>query len=185
VDVAAVVLGVSTALGGAGSAFLWLETRGDRGHKKRLEEVETCLGPVRAEIAALHTKVDHTGDTVRLAVSDAMEPVNIQITALNTKIEPLWKALVDSAMHNAEVLHHPHLERREIDTLLDHFRDNVLTVDEEGQLRRFLVQIKNWEPGISLGFPVYDGEPSAAANLLSMLELVKIYRGRSTGHNAG
>ena len=115
---------------------------------------------------------------MKSVVHEALEPVKHSITELTTKVEPLWQALVQGALHNAEVLHHPDPERAEIDALLDHFKENTLTGDEELQLRRYLVQIKNWEPGQDLGFPVYDSEPSAAANLLSMLDLVRIYRGR-------
>ena len=138
--------------------------------------------PVKEDLKNIHATLEELpvrrAIELKAALHESLEPVRHSITELTTKVEPLWQALVAGAMHNAEVLHHPHAERAELDALLDHFRENTLTRDEELQLRRFLVQIKNWEKGQELGFPVYDSEPSAAANLLSMLDLVRIYRER-------
>lgn len=186
-DWATILLTAGTALGGSGSLFLWLETRGERGSKrrttKRLAEVNEVIEPVKKELTEVHAKLDHmhdhTSSQVKAALYEALEPVKDQLTQLNTKVEPLWSALVQGALHNAEVLHHPEPARAELDMLLDHFRDNILTAEEELLLKRYLTQIKNWETGQDIGFPVYASEPSAAANLLAMLDLVKLYRKRA------
>lgn len=185
-DIVTILMTAGTAIGGSGSLFLWMETRGERGSKrrkdKRLAEVNDLIEPVKTELTQVHAKLDHmhdhTSSQVKAALYEALEPVKDQLIQLNTKVEPLWTALVQGAMHNAEVLHHPEPARAELDTLLDHFRDNILTPDEELALKRYLVKIKNWEKGQDIGFPVYESEVSAAANLLAMLDLVRIYRER-------
>ena len=183
-DVLSIVLGTSGALGSLGTVSYWLFTRRLGLRKVNHEEIDArvnaALGPIHTDISGLHGKIDHlvehTHAVLKNEIRDALDPIKEHVTALSTKIEPLWHALVSGALNSAEILHHPHPERREIDELLDHFRDNVLTRDEEFRLRRFLVQIKNWEQGQDLGFPVYEREPAAAGNLLAMLDLVKIYR---------
>jgi hypothetical protein len=184
VDVLSIVLAVGTALGGGGTVFMWADSRGEKAGKKRRLEIQAhvseAIGPVQKDVSQMHAKLDHLAEhsaiQVKAALYEALEPLKDQIATLNTKIEPLWTSLVQSALHNAEVLHHPDPGRAHMDRLLEHFRDNILTRDEELELRRYLVKIKDWEPGEDLGFPVYETEPSSAANLLSMLDLVRIYR---------
>lgn len=187
-DWATILLAGGTALGGSGSAFLWLETRSDHGRRKRRQEIDNSIGqaisPLQTDLTEIRSKVEHMAPynaaQLKAAIYEALEPVKDQISILNTKIEPVWKALEQLAINNANVLHHPDPRRAELDELLDHFRDNILTADEEFRLRRYLTRIKNYESGRDIGFPVYEGEPSAAANLLSMLELVRIYRRERT-----
>jgi hypothetical protein len=187
VDVLSIVLGVTAVFGSGGTVAYWRVTHSDSARNKRKEEIgaqiTTAIAPLQSDIHGIRTKLDsdstHAASVIKAALHDALEPIRDQVSTLNTKIEPLWEALVQGARHNAEVLHHPDPERAELDELLDHFQENTLTFGEELRLRRFLVKIKNWEPGIDLGFPVYESEPSAAANLLSMLDLVRIYRERS------
>lgn len=189
-DVLSIVVGFGALLGGAGgvgAVAYFREVRNSRLKKDHDAAVSTriteALTPVKTDITGLRSEFDHMTMSwpaqLKAALFEALEPVKGQYTELSTKVEPLWLALVQGAIHNAEVLHHPDPERAELDALLDHFKENILTRDEELQLRRFLVKIKNWESGQDLGFPVYESEPSAAANLLSMLDLVRIYRERS------
>lgn len=185
-DIVTILMTAGTALGGGGSLFLWLETRGERGVKRREKrhsaEIDKAIAPVKTELVEVHAKLnhmhEHTATQVKAALYEAMEPLRDQLTQLNTKVEPLWIALVQGALHNAEVVHHPDPERAELDALLDHFKDGTITREEENLLKRYLVQIKNWEKGQDIGFPVYESEVSAAANLLAMLDLVRIYRER-------
>lgn len=185
-DVLSIVVGACALIGGAGSmgtVAYWREVHRSGRKQDRHEEIGNHLAPLQSDIRSLKETVEQIPAQrqaeMKATVHEALEPVRHSITELTTKVEPLWQALVAGAIHNAEVLHHPNPERAELDDLIDHFKANTLTRDEELLFRRYLNTIKNWEPGQDVGFPVYDSEPSAAANLLSMLELVRIFRERS------
>lgn len=185
-DTLSIVLGIIAALGSAGTVAYYLDTHNSSVSSKRQAEIdarlEHHLHPISTDLADIHVKLEHMNvqqaASQKAAIIEALEPVKEQLTALNTKVDPLWTTLVQNAMHNADVLHHPHPERAELDELLDHFKEDTLTREEERRLRRFLNLIKNWEPGVDIGFPVYESEPSAAANLLGTLDLVRVYRER-------
>ena len=188
-DVLSVVVGCGALLagaGGVGSFAYWRDTHSSRRKKDRQEEIDLRIGamcvPVKEDLKNIHSVLEELpvrrAIELKAALHEALEPIRHSLAELATKVEPLWQALVAGAIHNAEVLHHPDPERAELDGLIDHFKANTLTSDEELLFRRYLNAIKNWEPGQDVGFPVYDSEPSAAANLLSMLELVRIYRER-------
>lgn len=183
-DVLSVVLGVGTFLGGSGTLFLYRENHTESARKKRIEEIDSrlkeALTPLQLDVTSLHAKLDaettHTATVVEAAISRSLEPLRDQVSTLNTKVEPLWRSLESIAIDAARVLHQPDPARAEIDDLLESFTEGTLTVDEELSLRRFLVQIRNWEPGQDLGFPVHAGEPTAAAILLSTMDLSRVRR---------
>lgn len=184
-DVLSVIVGLGALFGGAGSVATvayWREVRGVGRKADRHEEIQHHLAPLQSDVRSLQETVNQIpaqrAAEIRSVVVEALEPIKHSLTELTTKVEPLWQTLVQGAMHNADVLHHPDPERAELDGLIDHFKANTLTREEERLFRRYLYTIKNWEPGQNVGFPVYESEPSAAANLLSMLDLVRIYRER-------
>lgn len=183
-DVLSIVLGAGTAIGGGGTIFMWLDTRTDRGRKRRKAEIDhrltAALGPIQQELQAVHAKLDsdslHADLAIKAAINEAMVPVKDQLSTLNTKIEPLWKALEAMAVAQVQVLHQPDPARAEIDSLLEELHAEIdggplMTGARYLKLRGFLTQIKSWEPGQSLGFPVLPGEPTSAGILLSIMGL--------------
>ena len=44
------------------------------------------------------------------------------------------------------------------------------------ELRHYLEQIKEWEPGQDIGFPVLPAEPTSAAVLLAIMGLNRVRR---------
>lgn len=183
-DVLSIALGVSTALGAGGTLAYWYETRSSGARTRRIQEIDNriteAVAPLTRDVSVVRAKVEHLSEhqqaLLRAAISETLEPLRSELVAVQTKIDPLWKALEQVAINNATVLHHPHPRRAAFDTLLDHFQHGTLGPDEERQLRRYLRKVKDYEPGQDLGFPMYDGEASAAANLLALLDLVNTYR---------
>lgn len=184
-DVATIVLSVSTAIGGSGTVFLWWESHSAGRKTKRREEITAQLAPILADVKAVHDKLDnaneHTLTVVKAAVSEALSPVNDQLAVLNTKIDPLWKSLEALAVANAQLIHKPHPENADLDLLLDKYEGFVegtgsFSADEEMRLRHYLNVIKKWEPGQDAGFYVAEGDPTRAAIVLATMELTRIRR---------
>lgn len=191
-DVLSIVLGIGTALGGGGTVFMWLETRGGKRKKHRLAEIDSrvsrAIAPVKTDLQEVRAKVDydrdHTEAMVREAMHEALAPIREQLTILATRVEPLWKVAEQNIIRNAGVLHQPDPRRYHIDVLLDKLVASVgggplLTPGEETELRRLLTLIQNWEPGQDVGFPVHPGEPASAAAILGSMDLVR--EGRRQG----
>lgn len=189
-DVATIVLSVSTAIGGSGTVFLWWESHSVGRKAKRREEITAQLAPILADVKAVHDKLDttneHTLTVVKAAVSEALGPVRDQLSVLNTKIDPLWKSLEALAVANAQLIHKPHPDNRDLDMLLDKYEAFVegsgpFTAEEELRLRNYLITIKKWVPGQDVGFFVADGDPTRAAIVLATMELTRIRRKRQQG----
>lgn len=91
-----------------------------------------------------------------------------RLAVMETKIEVFWRSV---AMDAAKIIHSPDPRRAHIDALLESFMDGTMTPEEESDLRKVLVTMRDFEPGIShLDFPVYPGEQIAAAILLRTME---------------
>jgi hypothetical protein len=194
VDVATIVLAVSTALGGGGSLFLWLETHASSFRERRSKEAKTMIteqiAPIQLDLHELHAKLEadrqHHADMIEAALGKALEPVRDQLSILNTKVEPLWTALINMGINQTNVLHQPDPRRAEVDGLLEELqvelRDGkLMSADHYLKLQHFLTMIKGWEPGQDLGFPVLPAEPTSAAILLSVMGLNR-QRRRSSQH---
>jgi hypothetical protein len=147
--------------------------------------IAAAIVPVQAEIASLHIKLDNVPEQrhveLKAALHEAMEPVRDQLAVLNTKVEPLWTALINMGINQTNVLHQPDPRRAEIDGLLEMLQDELrggprMKASDYLKLRRFLGQIKEWEPGQDLGFPVLPAEPTSAAVLLAIMGLSRIRR---------
>lgn len=184
-DVSTIVLSVSTALGGGGTIFLWLETRTARARKKRAEEIDLQIAPLVADVKSFHDKLDasnaHTASVVTVAIHEAMGPVRDQLAVLNTKVEPLWTALINMGINQATVLHQPDPRRAEYDMLLEKLQDELrggplMTVEAYARLQHYLALTKTWEPGMDIGFPVLPAEPTSAAILLAIMGLSRARR---------
>jgi hypothetical protein len=113
------------------------------------------LSQLSADIAKLH---DRQG-----AVID-------RITVLETKMEVFWKNV---ALDVARVLHSPNPERAHVDELLEAFMEDNLSPAERHDLRRLLVEIRDYHHGDPSDFPIYPGDQVAAAILLQTMDLVQ------------
>jgi hypothetical protein len=189
VDVATLVLAVSTAIGGGGSLFLWLEThtvgRSERRNKAVKTIVDEQIEPVKQEVQQLQIKVEsdvsHSRTTMKQLLSEALEPVHHQLSVLNTQMEPLWRQVINNGLNQIDVLHQPDPRRARVDALLEKLRAEfkggpLMTDAEVAELRVYLKKIQTWEPGQDVGFPVLPSEPSSAGQLLSIMELPRIWR---------
>lgn len=183
-DVLSLVLATGTAIGAGTSVAMWLQARGDRGSKKRHQEIDQrlakALAPIHSDLQGLHLKfeADSTNSQLMLksAITEALGPLKDQLSIQNTKIEPLWKALEAMAVAQVQVLHQPDPARAEIDALLESLHTELeggelMASRDYVELRGYLTQIKTWEPGQDLGFPVLAGEPTSAGILLSIMGL--------------
>jgi hypothetical protein len=188
-DIATIVLSVSTALGGGGTVAYWRETHSAAVQKKRREEIAAQLAaaitPVQHDLTELHVKLDALNDSRTLAikavVSEGLEPVRDQLAILNTKVEPLWTALINMGINQTNVMHQPDPRRVHVDALLEELQAELrggplMSADHFLELQRILAQIKSWEPGQDLGFPVLPAEPTSAAILLAIMGLSRIRR---------
>jgi hypothetical protein len=188
-DVVSIVLAIGTAIGGGGSAFLWLETRSAGAKAKRTEEIDARLNvaflPLAADVKAIHAKLDsdntQAAGVIKAAIHEVLEPMQIQVATLNTKVEPLWAALINMGINQANVLHQPDPRRAVVDKLLEELQEELrggkqMTADHFLQLQHYLNLIKSWEPGDDIGFPVLPAEPTSAAILLAIMGLSRIRR---------
>lgn len=85
-------------------------------------------------------------------------------------MEPFWQLL---AVNMARILHSPLPGRERVDYLLERFMDGGINAREADELRAKLTQIRDYEPGKPSPFPIYAGEQTAAAILLTTLELAR------------
>lgn len=91
-----------------------------------------------------------------------------RLAVMETKIEVFWRSV---AMDAAKIIHSPDPRRAHIDRLLESFMNGTMTTEEESDLRKVLVTIRDFEQGVTkLSFPVYPGEQIAAAILLRTME---------------
>jgi hypothetical protein len=148
----------------AGIAYIALrDSRSDRKSKQLNDEITVAVQPIVQQLHDLEIKYKSILD---LSVASALQPLQSQLAVLETKIDVFWRTI---AVDAAKILHQPDPRRAMIDTLLEHFMEDRLTSEEEFQLRKYLVTIRNWEPGQDVGFPVHPGEQTAAAILLSTM----------------
>jgi hypothetical protein len=194
VDVATLVLAVSTALGGGGSIFLWLETHAASFRERRTKEAKNVVietvAPLKVELTELQAKVAadriHHADMIASELGKALVPVRDQLAILNTKVEPLWTALINMGINQTNVLHQPDPRRAHVDALLEKLQvelrgGELMSADDFVRLRGYLELIKTWEPGQDIGFPVLPAEPTSAAILLSVMGLNRQRRRSGNG----
>jgi hypothetical protein len=194
-DIATIILSVSTALGGGGTVAYWRETHSVNFRKKRKDEIDAqlleALHPVTTDLQLVHSKLDTLNASqnvvIQVAISEAMTPVRDQLAILNTKVEPLWTALINMGINQTNVLHQPDPRRAHIDQLLEELQaelqgGHIMTAEHFLELQHILTQIKGWEPGQDLGFPVLPAEPTSAAILLAIMGLSRVRRKHEQEH---
>jgi hypothetical protein len=175
------------ALVAATVAYLgFRENRGDRQAERLKGAIETALQPLVHRITSVEQQntdaAQRLQDVVEIIIGKALQPIQQQVVVLETKIDVFWKQV---AMDAAKILHQPDPRRSEIDRLLELFMEDALDADEELQLRKFLLKIRNYEEGANIGFPVQPGEQTAAAILLRTMNHAITPRHSTAAHFQG
>jgi hypothetical protein len=113
-------------------------------------------------------KVGKMKEIIDLSLATALTPVVERLTVVETKIDVFWRSV---AMNQANILHQPHPDRAHIDILLEAWKSGGLTPTQDVQLKHYLHLIRDYEPGTDVGFPVRDGEQTAAGMFLATMDL--------------
>ena len=74
-------------------------------------------------------------------------------------------------MNQANILHQPNPDRAHIDVLLEGWKVGSLTDKELIELKHYVHLIRDYEPGTDVGFPVRDGEQTAAGMFLATMDM--------------
>lgn len=145
------------------------------------EEIRPSLETFRAQL----TTLSHTAapEMIRALVREELEPLKLDIRGIQTTLQ-LY--LAGQSMDAAKVLHQPDPLRQPVDDLLEAYMEGTLTAEERIQLKKYLVTIRNYVPGVSPypGFPIRDGEQYVAASLLRTMDLVNPEIIAAMGHAA-
>jgi len=154
-----------------------------------LAVVQEALVPVRDLLTAHAGQLSqHSDRVIRIedSVKDntrSLRDLSDKLTQQGVKVDMYWTTLEQLAMNAAKGLHQPDPRRARVDHLLEAFIEGTLTPEERTELRKILVQIRNYEDGVSqLEFPVQPGEQTFAAILLSTMDLVDPRRMQAMGH---
>lgn len=168
-----VVSALGTVLAALAAWGAWHQTHKARSSEKLREEFEHHLHPLTEQLKLTTQKFDlfiaGAPDTIEAAITRKNGPVLERLAVLEATTKDMKETWRQIALDIASVLHHPVPERRQVDVLLDAFKDGTLTSEEEIELRKYLSQIRDWKPGDDIGFPVYEGEQGFAALLLRIM----------------
>jgi len=158
--------------------------------RKTIKEVAHEVNePINVSITAHTVTLTQHGDRLN-RIEDLLKDNSADVKALlealskmGVKVDMYWNTLESLAMNAAKGLHQPDPARNRIDYLLEAFTEGTLTADERTELKKFLVQIRNYEPSSPpLEFPVHPGEQTFAAILLSTMDIVDPSRLATLGH---
>jgi len=105
-------------------------------------------------------------------VHDSLNDIKTDLAVIRTKVDPMWTGWNASIANSSAVLHHPEPSRSRVDALLDYLRAGTITYDEVIELRGHLETIMHWEPGLPAPYKIFQGEQSAAASMLSALDVI-------------
>lgn len=174
----------------------WRENHSDRaGSKLEVKVKEIVLEENQKQdlVLADHTNRLGQADSRFSRIEELLRDISAQQrtmgesqTRMGVKVDMYWTSLEQMAMNSAKNLHQPDPRRQHVDRLLEAFMEGTLTPEERIELRKVLVTIRNYEPGsgVPLEFPVYPGEQTAAAILLSTMDVVDPRIMASLGHSA-
>ena len=193
--ISAVILAVATIIGLVVAYIQWRENHSDRISGKLSHTVKTIIQqesePIKAAVSDHSVRLTQTGDRLNRIeellkdIAQDQRQSNDTVTKMGVKVDMYWASLEALAMNSAKGLHQPDPRRQRIDDLLEAFMEGVLTDSERIELKKILVQIRNYEPeGPDLEFPVYPGEHTLAAILLSTIDMVDPARIALLGHAA-
>jgi hypothetical protein len=173
---------ISTCIAVFAVAISWLSYRQATNkdaattHKEEIiAAIQSQLTPVNEKQARLENRLQWLTDHTSQADAQAAKYIERQLTVmdrlsvLETKIEVFWRTV---AMDAAKIIHSPDPARAHIDRLLEQFIEGTLTKDEELELRKTLVMIRDHTPGQALEFPIHPGEQVAAAILLRTMPYI-------------
>ena len=131
--------------------------------------LSALVGVLAGVFALMEILSRRSKNLIMVTVQQALEPFAGRLYVLETKMELFWRSV---AIDSAKILHQPDARRSHIDKLLEALMADKLTEQGEAELRGYLVKIRNWEPGVDVGFPVHPGEQTAAAILLATMNHV-------------
>ena len=160
--------------------------------KEIVQEIVTqSVEPLKILSADHTTRLTQTGDRlnrvedlIKNNSSDLRTAIDT-MTKMGVKVDMYWTTLETLAINAAKNLHQPDPRRARVDHLLEAFMEGTLTAEERIDLKKILVQMRNYEPGkTTLDFPVIPGEPTMAAILLSTIDIVDPARMATYGHSA-
>lgn len=192
----AVIGSVVSVLGLLLVYFQWRESHSDRLGSKLTNTVKTIIAaeskPLDDRIADHTLRLGQAGDRlsrIEKALEDILgqnRAMADQMARMGVKVDVYWTTLEALAMNSAKQIHQPDPARAHVDKLLEAFMEGTLTDAERIELRKILVVIRNYEPNgtTPLDFPVHPGEQTAAAILLSTMDLVDPSRMAALGHSA-
>lgn len=193
--IVAIVVAVIACCSLVVSFVQWRENHSTHMGGKLRETIKTV---VQEEIKPVDERVqDHTARFVQSGerlnrIEDLLKDIAGQqrtfadtLAKMGVKVDMYWTSLEALAMNSAKNLHQPDPRRAHVDKLLEAFMEGTLTPEERIELRKTLVTIRNYEPNgtTQLDFPVHPGEQTAAAILLSTMDLVDPVRMASLGHS--
>lgn len=148
-----------------------------------LQPVKDLLNSHTARLTQHSERALRTEDVVK-ENSKYIRDLSDKLTQQGVKVDMYWTTLEQLAMNAAKGLHQPDPRRARVDHLLEAFIEGTLTPEERTELKKILVQIRNYEDGITvLDFPVQQGEQTFAAILLSTMDAVDPRRMQAMGHN--
>lgn len=169
----------------AAAAAAWFSVHITRRSHDKLDRVgemkaavQEAIHPQDVRLFALEQLTAAFPDHLEAAIARAIAPLANDVGIVKTQIEVIWRSV---ALDMAKILHKPDPARRHVDVLLEALQNETLTYDEELELRKLLVLIRDWEPGRDVGFPVTDGEQAAAALLLITMEYAIPHRRNARG----
>lgn len=181
-----IILAATSVIAAIAAWLGWRESHAERDSDSLRAMIESCLQPLSARVTLVEQRLidvdSRSRDAIEAAITRALQPIQSQVAVLESKMDVFWKQV---AMDAAKILHQPDPRRADIDSLLESFMEDALSPDEELELRKYLLKIRNWEPGQDLGFPVYPGEQTAAAILLRTMNHVITPRHNDAQHYHG
>lgn len=158
-------------------------------HEAIKQVVKEVVEPLKESINSNNAQWSQHGDrlnrveTAVTANSADLRVVTDTLSKMGVKVDMYWNSLEQLAMNAAKGLHQPDPARARVDHLLEAFMEGTLTGDENTELKKLLVKIRNYEAsGPPLEFPVHPGEQTFAAILLSTMDLVDPTRMAAMGH---
>jgi hypothetical protein len=110
----------------------------------------------------------HKAERLKEVIDLSLLRITDRLSVIETKVEVFWRSV---AINQASILHQPDPRRAHIDVLLEALKLGTLTHEQDVQLRHSLHLIRDWEPGKDVGFPVLQGEQTAASLLLSVMDI--------------
>lgn len=140
--------------------------------------------PLKSQLADHTLRITQDGERLN-RIENLLRTIADGQAKMGVKVDMYWSTLEALAMNSAKGLHQPDPRRARVDALLEAFMEGTLTDSERLELKKFLVQIRNYEPGTpELSFPVYPGEHTLATILLSTIDAVDPARMAAMGHAA-